>query len=49
MLQRDWFWTHPEGKKPTPKETDAIIYLIEEWDFDGYEQFPNGRTGASND
>lgn len=34
-LTKDWCWTHPERKEPDEREADAIIYLIEEWDFDG--------------
>lgn len=37
MLDRDWVFRHPDGKKPTEKERDASQYLIEEWDFAGLE------------
>lgn len=37
-LLRNWQWRKPEpGHKATEKELDAIIYLVEEWDFDGIE------------
>ena len=36
-LQRNWSWLLPEGKTmPDDREQDAIAYLIEEWDFDGW-------------
>lgn len=35
VLTRRWEWYHPLDKEPTERERDAIIYLIEEWDFDG--------------
>lgn len=35
-LGHDWFWTHPENRQLTEKEKDAIIYLIEEFDFGEY-------------
>lgn len=35
-LQRNWFWTLPTlSHIPTIKENDAILYLIQEWDFGG--------------
>lgn len=35
-LGRDWHWRMPEGRiEVTEREDDAIIYLIEEWDFGG--------------
>ena len=37
-LGRDYVWRHPDGKKPTEREIDAVIYLIEEWDFGGWEK-----------
>ena len=38
VLGRDWCWRHPENREATEKEADAIIYLIEEWDFGGYDR-----------
>ena len=35
VLNKDWTWSMVPGHKPTWLETDAIIYLIEEWDFGG--------------
>jgi hypothetical protein len=36
-LLRNWSWLLPEGKaRPDEREEDAILYLIEEWDFDGW-------------
>ena len=30
----DWTWTPPSaGHEPSDKEIDAVIYLIEEWDW----------------
>ena len=35
-LHRDWSWSAPEpGQKPTERERDALLYLIQEWDFGG--------------
>ena len=35
-LQRSWHWHAPDLTHiPTDKERDAILYLIEEWDFGG--------------
>lgn len=35
-LNREWTWNAPKPHRPTtPMERDALIYLIEEWDFGG--------------
>ncbi len=41
-LNRDWTWTPPdchvrgvEWNGCSPMEADAILYMIEEWDFGG--------------
>ena len=35
-LSRSWHWYAPSKTHiPTEKEMDAILYLIEEWDFGG--------------
>lgn len=35
-LRRDWHWSPPQvGYEPDETERDAIIFLIEEWDFGG--------------
>lgn len=35
-LNRDWTWTSPSKEhKLEEKEEDAILYLIQEWDFGG--------------
>jgi hypothetical protein len=35
-MTKDWCWVKPtDDHKPTEKEIDAVIYLIEEWDFGG--------------
>ena len=35
-LRRDWCWVLPEGRDDADEtEADAIIYLIEEWDYGG--------------
>ena len=47
VLTREWFWKLPPGRYKedgtplgdnplTEKEHDAIMYLIEEWDFGGW-------------
>ena len=44
-LEDDWSWSPPfPGHSPTEKEKDAIIYLIEEWDFDGLRAKRNSFT-----
>ena len=35
VLTREWHWIVPPGHKITEKERDAVIFLIEEWDFGG--------------
>lgn len=35
LLHPDWTWHPPANHVPTEREVAAIIYLIEEWDFDG--------------
>lgn len=36
ILGRDAHWLSPRpGHKPTEREADALLYLIEEWDFGG--------------
>ncbi len=38
VLRKDWLWTKPKpDHEPTERERDAILYLIEEWDFGGTE------------
>lgn len=33
-LTPQWCWIKPtKGHKVTPKENEALIYLIQEWDF----------------
>ena len=35
-LNRDCSWTRPfSDHEPTAREIDAIIYLIDDWDFEG--------------
>lgn len=36
LLLYDWTWRRPEPGRPhSPRELDALVYLIEEWDFGG--------------
>lgn len=35
-LGRDWCWRKEGDPDMTERETDAVLYLIEEWDFGGY-------------
>lgn len=36
VLRRNWLWELPSvGYKSSHREADAILYLIEEWDFGG--------------
>lgn len=32
VLSKDYVWTYPD-REPTDEESEALIYLIEEWDF----------------
>lgn len=34
-LNRNWTWTKPKDYILTDRDKDALLYLIEEWDFDG--------------
>lgn len=36
-LTKRWSWIKPSNHTPTEREIDAVVYLIEEWDFDGIE------------
>ena len=34
VLNRGWSWAKPSAEhEPTDREIDAVVYLIEEWDF----------------
>ncbi len=36
VLTKEWFWKPPEpSRELTDRERDAILYLIQEWDFGG--------------
>jgi len=37
-LTAGWCWTHPSKELDdlTEREEDAIIYMIEEWDYGGF-------------
>ncbi len=36
VLRRDWYWMRPNPDHlVTDVEEDAILYLIQEWDFGG--------------
>jgi hypothetical protein len=40
-LTRAYQWVAPQPKRDmTERERDAVIYLIEEWDFDGVIDAP---------
>ena len=44
-LTRNWRWKLPsENHNVTEKEKDAILYLIQEWDFGG--TIPRGEENA---
>lgn len=45
-LRRDWSWQSPDHA-PTDRELDAVVYLIEEWDFDGIRG--DDEDGCPND
>jgi len=39
VLRKDWHWTKPTpDHKPTDKESEAMWYLVTEWDFGGFVQ-----------
>lgn len=40
VLHRDYTWSHPEDRPILPREMDAILYLLEEWDFGGLRISP---------
>lgn len=42
-LRPDWHWERPQAHEPTEDERDAIIYLIEEWDFGPWIHPPTER------
>ena len=35
VLLHDWCWQEPKNHKETAADIDAIIYLMEEYDFGG--------------
>lgn len=37
VLTSDWTWVTPPNHVPTSKECRAIQFLIDEWDFGGFE------------
>lgn len=32
----NWHWRVPLDHTPTDKETDAMLFLVHEWDFGGF-------------
>ena len=45
VLGRNWHWTPPTpGHEETPEESEAINYLVWEWDFGGVLPSPPGRS-----
>ncbi len=37
ILQEDFSWTHvKDSTAPAPREADAMKFLIEEWDYKGW-------------
>lgn len=36
LLTRRFEWVVPVGHSPTHKETRAMLYLIDEWDYGGF-------------
>ena len=36
MLDSTWCWFSHDDRRLTDDEADAVLYLIEEWDFGGY-------------
>ena len=48
ILGLDWNWRHPANRPLTEREEDAVLYLMEEWDFGIYihrreEMEPDGH------
>ena len=43
-LTSEWCWTHPSKELDdlTDMEEDAIIYMIEEWDYGGFISVSEG-------
>jgi hypothetical protein len=38
VLNGDWTWTLKPWRDPTEEEIDAMIYLMEEWDFGWFRE-----------
>lgn len=37
VLTPEWLWQIPDGHTPTIDERSAAQYLIDEWDYGGFE------------
>ena len=37
-LRKNWMWAAPPGHTHSEKDVDALVYLIEEWDFGGVSE-----------
>ena len=45
LLTKDWCWIKPTSEhEPTNREADAVICLIEEWDFGGIRDVKRYET-----
>ena len=47
-LRPDWMWEMPTGHMIASQEQDAILYLIEEWDFGGVVERQHGERPCSS-
>lgn len=47
VLDPEWCWRPPtKGWKPTDKDWSAMRFLVEEWDYGGYDPEPYGGDDA---
>lgn len=44
VLTRQWTWRIPPGHTITDRDRSAMLYLVDEWDFGGWE--PRDRAGC---
>lgn len=49
VLTRRWTWVVPVGKEPTEDDYSAMQFLVDEWDFAGFERPASPTEGESRD
>ncbi len=45
-LRPDWCWDAPKGHTHSSKDVDALVYLIEEWDYGGVDEPAEAEEGT---